>query len=68
MVKTFDLANAVESVRVPSMPELDMWARWCVPLRAEGELLGLLWVLDPDDRVGRISCRRSWSVPPGRQM
>ena len=51
VVKTFDLANAVGPVRVPSMPELDMWARWCVPLRAEGELLGLLWVLDPDDRV-----------------
>ena len=28
-----------------------MWARWCMPLRADGELLGLLWVLDPDDRV-----------------
>jgi hypothetical protein len=51
VVKTFDLANAVGPVRVPSMPELDMWVRWCVPLRAEGQLLGLLWVLDPDDRV-----------------
>ena len=51
VVKMFDLANAAGPVRVPSMPELDMWARWCVPLRAEGELLGLLWVLDPDDRV-----------------
>ena len=51
VVKTFDLANAVGPVRIPGMPELDMWARWCMPLRAEGELLGLLWVLDPDDRV-----------------
>jgi GAF domain-containing protein len=51
VVKTFDLANAVGPVRIPGIPELEMWARWCVPLRAEGELLGLLWVLDPDDRV-----------------
>ena len=51
VVKTYDLANAVRPVRVPGLPELDMWARWCMPLRAEDELLGLLWVLDPDDRV-----------------
>jgi GAF domain-containing protein len=51
VVKTFDLANAEEPVRVPGLPELDMWARWCMPLRAEGELLGLLWVLDPENRV-----------------
>ena len=52
VVKTFDLANAVRPVRVPGIPDLDMWARWCMPLRADGELLGLLWVLDPDDQVG----------------
>ena len=52
VVKTFDLVNAVEPTRIPGLPELDMWARWCIPLRADGELLGLLWVLDPDDRVG----------------
>lgn len=51
VVKTYDLANAVGPIRVPGLPELDMWARWCMPLRAEDELLGLLWVLDPDDRV-----------------
>ena len=51
VVKTYDLANAVRPVQVPGLPELDMWARWCMPLRAEDELFGLLWVLDPDDRV-----------------
>jgi GAF domain-containing protein len=50
VVKTSDLANAVRPVRIPGLPELDMWARWCMPLRGDGELLGLLWVLDPDDR------------------
>lgn len=52
VVKTFALANAAEPVRVPGLPELDMWARWCMPVRADDDLLGLLWVLDPDDRVG----------------
>jgi hypothetical protein len=51
VVKTFDLANAIRPVRIPGLPGLDMWARWCMPLRVDGELLGLLWVLDPDDRV-----------------
>ena len=50
-VRTFDLARAVEPVRTPGIPELEMWARWCMPVHAGEELLGLLWVLDPDDRV-----------------
>lgn len=52
LVTAHDLAKAVEPVRVPGLPQHDLWARWCMPLRAEGELLGLLWVLDPDDQVG----------------
>lgn len=51
-VKTFDLAHAAAPVRTPGIPELDMWARWCMPVQRGRELLGLLWVLDPDDRVG----------------
>ena len=51
VVKTFDLAHAVAPVRTPGMPSLEMWARWCMPVHAGEELLGLLWVLDPDDRV-----------------
>lgn len=50
-VRTFDLAHAVAPVRTPGIPELDMWARWCMPVHAGEELLGLLWVLDPDDTV-----------------
>jgi hypothetical protein len=68
VVKTFDLANAIRPVRVPGIPELDMWARWCRPLRGTGEGLGLLWVLDPDDRVGSGELPRSSTVPPGRPM
>ena len=51
VVKTFDLARATVPVRTPGMPDLDMWARWCMPVHRGEELLGLLWVLDPDDRV-----------------
>ena len=50
-VKTFDLAHAVAPVHTPGIPALEMWARWCMPVHAGEELLGLLWVLDPDDRV-----------------
>ncbi len=50
-VKTFDLAHAVAPVHTPGIPALEMWARWCMPVHAGDELLGLLWVLDPDDRV-----------------
>lgn len=50
-LKTFDLAHAVAPVRTPGMPSLEMWARWCMPVHSGEELLGLLWVLDPDDRV-----------------
>lgn len=51
VVRTFDLAHAVAPVRTPDVPSLEMWARWCMPVHREAELLGLLWVLDPDDRV-----------------
>lgn len=50
-VRSFDLAHAVAPVRTPGMPDLDMWARWCMPVHSGEELLGLLWVLDPDERV-----------------
>lgn len=51
VLKSFDLAHAVAPVHTPGMPSLEMWARWCMPVHDGDELLGLLWVLDPDDRV-----------------
>ena len=51
VVRTFDLAHAVAPVRTPGVPSLEMWARWCMPVHAGEALLGLLWVLDPDDRM-----------------
>jgi hypothetical protein len=51
VVRTFDLGRAVAPVRTPGVPSLEMWARWCMPVHAGEALLGLLWVLDPDDRM-----------------
>ncbi|HEY7859263.1 MAG TPA: helix-turn-helix domain-containing protein [Candidatus Nanopelagicales bacterium] len=46
------LSQATEPLRTPDMPEIGMGERWCVPLRAGRDLLGYLWVSDPDHRVG----------------
>jgi hypothetical protein len=48
VVARLGLARASGPVRVPAAPEADMLARWCIPLRAGRDLLGYLWVLDPD--------------------
>jgi hypothetical protein len=46
VIARFNLAEAVGPVRTPTMPEAGMWARWCVPIRHEHQLLGFVWVLD----------------------
>jgi hypothetical protein len=45
------LARAEGPVRVPAVPEAEMLPRWCVPLRVSRDLLGYLWLLDPDETV-----------------
>jgi hypothetical protein len=52
VVDRFKLRQATAPVRTPAIPEADMWARWCVPARFGDRLLGLLWVLDPDEAIG----------------
>jgi hypothetical protein len=51
VVARLGLARATGPVRVAAVPEAEMLARWCVPLRAGRDLLGYLWVLDPDGSV-----------------
>jgi hypothetical protein len=51
VITQFKLAEAVDPVRTPTMPDAGMWARWCVPIRHNDQLLGFLWVLDPDETV-----------------
>lgn len=52
VIARFGLADAAGPVRIPSLPDADMWARWCVPIRLRDRLLGFLWVLDADGSVG----------------
>jgi hypothetical protein len=51
VVARLGLARATGPVRVDAVPEAEMLARWCLPLRAGRDLLGYLWVLDPDRTV-----------------
>jgi hypothetical protein len=51
VVARLGLAKATGPVRVPAVDEAEMLARWCLPLRTSRELLGYLWVLDPDHTV-----------------
>lgn len=51
LVARMRLAWADGPVRTPAVPEADMLPRWCVPMRANRELLGYLWVLDADGTV-----------------
>ena len=51
LVARMRLATATGPVRTPAVPEADMQARWCVPMRDGTDLLGYLWVLDGDGTV-----------------
>jgi hypothetical protein len=51
VVTRLGLARATGPVRVPAVAEAEMLARWCLPLRTARDLLGYLWVLDPDHSV-----------------
>ena len=53
VVREYRLVKATTPVRTPLIPEADMWARWCMPLRHERRHLGFLWVLDPEDTISR---------------
>ncbi|MFF7594446.1 PucR family transcriptional regulator [Streptomyces sp. NPDC007896] len=48
VVQRLKLTQATKPVHTPAIPEADMWARWCMPVRHEGRAIGFLWVLDPD--------------------
>jgi sugar diacid utilization regulator len=42
------VATAEGPVRVSGVPQIGLLARLCVPLRFQGELLGYLWIIEPD--------------------
>jgi hypothetical protein len=45
------IATAVDPVRVPAVPEIDLYARICIPVRCQGVLLAFLWLIDADGSV-----------------
>lgn len=52
VVDRLGLVHATGPVRVPAVREAGMEPRWCVPLRVREQLVGYLWVLDPQHRAG----------------
>jgi transcriptional regulator with GAF, ATPase, and Fis domain len=51
VIQQYHLTEATTPVHTPAMPEAEMWARWCMPIRYEARLLGFLWVLDPEESI-----------------
>src|SRR3954447_24844166 len=45
------LRTAVEPTWTEPNEELGLMARLCVPIRFEGNLLGLLWIIDSEHRL-----------------
>jgi len=53
VIPRFGIREAEGPVRTPDLPDRGMLARWCMPARHQGRLMGYVWVLDPDDALGR---------------
>lgn len=49
IVQRFNLDKTTVPARTPPMPEVEMWARWCIPVRRDGRFLGLMWILDREE-------------------
>lgn len=50
--RSFGILEARRPVRVPSCPEAGILARICAPAWYRERLLGFLWLIDPDERIG----------------
>ncbi|MFT4165079.1 MAG: helix-turn-helix domain-containing protein [Microlunatus sp.] len=64
MLRRLRVSTALGPVRTPALPEIDMRARWCHPLRVGRTLVGYLWVVDDqesledDARTAIAACAR----------
>lgn len=62
IVQQYRLDKATAPTRTPAFPHLEMWSRWCIPVRRDGRFLGLMWILDQredlaeDDLQPAIDC------------
>ena len=45
------IASATGPVKVPAIPEIELFARVCIPVRCQGLLLAFLWLIDDDSSL-----------------
>jgi GAF domain-containing protein len=50
--RQFGIAQASDPVRIPSDPRLGVLGRLCAPVRFHGRLMGFLFLIDDDERLG----------------
>ena len=50
--ESFGIRTAVGPVRTPPDTERGILSRVCIPVRHAGILLGYIWAIDPDERLG----------------
>jgi PucR C-terminal helix-turn-helix domain len=50
--RSFGILGARKPLRIPSCPELGILARLCAPACYRERLLGFLWLIDPDGKIG----------------
>lgn len=55
VVDDFNLRNELSPVRTPAIESLEMWSRWCMPIRKGEDLFGFLWLLDPRNEIEESS-------------
>lgn len=58
VVVDFNLRNESSPVRTPEIESLEMWSRWCMPIRKGSDLFGFLWLLDPRNEIQESSLER----------
>ena len=49
--RSLGIDDSKTPVRVPANPEMGMLPRVCAPVRFDGKLLGMLWLIDPDESL-----------------
>jgi hypothetical protein len=50
--RQFGIARATSPLRIPSHPELGILGRLCCPVRFRGRLMGFLFMIDDEQRLG----------------
>lgn len=51
LTRSLGIDDAKSPVRVPANSRMGMLPRVCAPVRFDGKLLGLLWLIDPDESL-----------------